>query len=272
VTPGQSSIDAAIAEVENLRKVLKRQNSAQVRSEDEKQVIKATSLSWFNNHRGVIEPFVGGDTLKFLDDLYRSLLNSAAGAGLRTKYAATIKEIKKRLNGLQTDHVISLARNPAVAGATAAIPDPPPQFTPLISDPKMQLILQNRWQECVVCVKSGAPLAATVMMGGVLEGLFLARINQTPNKAAVNTAASAPRDKAGKTLLLKDWGLKNFIDVAHELGWITTTAKDIGEVLRDYRNYIHPQKEFSHGISFTPEDSEMLWNVAKSMIVQILKP
>jgi hypothetical protein len=272
VTPGQSSIDAAIAEVENLRKVLKRQNSAQVRSEDEKQVIKATSLSWFNNHRGVIEPFVGSDTLKFLDDLYRSLLNSAAGGALRTKYAGMIKELKKRLSALRTDHVISLAQNPSVAGAPTGIPDPAPQFTPLISDPKMRLILQKRWQECVVCVKSGAPLAATVMMGGILEGLLLARINQLPNQAPVHTAATAPRDRSGKTLPLKEWMLKNFIDVAHELGWITTTAKDIGEVLRDYRNYIHPQKEFSHGISLTPGDSEMLWNVAKSMIVQILKP
>lgn len=66
--------------------------------------------------------------------------------------------------------------------------------------------------------------------------------------------------------------LKNFIDVAHELNWITTTAKDIGEVLRDYRNYIHPQKEFSRGISLTPGDAEMLWNIAKSIILQVLKP
>jgi hypothetical protein len=87
----------------------------------------------------------------------------------------------------------------------------------------------------------------------------------------VHTAKAAPKDK-GKTLPLKDWALKNFIDVAHELNWITTTAKDIGVVLRDYRNYIHPQKELSHGVSLTPGDAEMLWNVAKSMIVQILKP
>jgi hypothetical protein len=90
--------------------------------------------------------------------------------------------------------------------------------------------------------------------------------------APVFTATHAPKDKAGKTLLLKEWGLKNFIDVAHDLGWITTAAKDIGEVLRDYRNYIHPQKELSHGISLGPGDAEMLWNVAKSVAVQVLKP
>src|SRR5208282_3762599 len=121
------------------------------------------------------------------------------------------------------DHVIELAKMPTGSATVGSTADPPPAFTPLISDPKMQTILQKRWQECVICVKSGAPLGATVMMGGILEGLLLARINQLPNQAPVHTAATAPRDKTGKTLLLKDWGLKNFIDVAHELKWITTT-------------------------------------------------
>ena len=84
------------------------------------------------------------------------------------------------------------------------------------------------------------------------------------------TATSAPRDKAGKTLELKDWTLKNYIDVAHELKWITTTAKDIGEVMRDYRNYIDPQKELSHGITLVECDAQMLWEIAKKMILQIL--
>lgn len=108
------------------------------------------------------------------------------------------------------------------------------------------------------------------MMGGILEGLLLAKINQLPNMAPVFTATAAPRDKAGKTLALKEWKLKNYIDVAHELKWITTTAKDIGQVMRDYRNYIHPQKELSHGISLVHGDALILWEIAKGMILQIL--
>ena len=37
MTDGQTSIETAIAEIENLRKVLKQQTSKQVQSEDEKQ-------------------------------------------------------------------------------------------------------------------------------------------------------------------------------------------------------------------------------------------
>lgn len=271
MTQAQQSIDTAVAEVENLRKNIKEQKSAQVQSEDEKQVIRATAHAWFNNHRSKVEAILGEDNLRKLDGLYRGLIVAAARGTMRTKYIETFKTIKKELSSLQAEHVLTLSK-PAASGAPPATADTPPQFAPLISDPKMQIILQKRWQECVICVKSGAPLGATVMMGGILEGLLLARINQLPSQAPVFTAKSAPRDKTGKTVPLKDWMLKSFIDVAHELKWITTTARDIGEVLRDYRNYIHPQKEFSHGISLTTGDAEMLWNIAKSMIVQVLKP
>jgi hypothetical protein len=180
-----------------------------------------------------------------------------------------IKEIRKKLGVLQADHVIALAVVPATR--LSATPDIVPRFDPLISDPKMQVILARRWQECCVCVSSAAPLAATVMMGGLLEGLLLAKINQLPDKTPVFTASAAPIDsKTGKTLQLKEWGLKNYIDVAYELHWITKTTKDIGEVLRDYRNYIHPQKEFSHGIVLEPGDAQMLWEVAKSIAKQLL--
>jgi hypothetical protein len=110
------------------------------------------------------------------------------------------------------------------------------------------------------------------MMGGLLEGLLLAKINQLSNKTSVFSAATKPMDpRTGKALQLKEWTLKNYIDVAHELGWITKTTKDIGEVVRDYRNFIHPQKELSHGIVLEVGDAQMLWEVAKSITLQLLK-
>ena len=269
MTDSQVTIDAAIAGVDRLRKFLKRQTSKQVSSDDEKQIAKATALAWFNNHRPVVATALGDDQLKPLDDLYRALIAATTKASVRTKYLSTIKDIKKLFATVQTDHVLALAAPPASAPALTT--DTAPKFDPLISDPKMQGILTKRWQECSVCVKSGAPLAATVMMGGLLEGLLLAKINQLSNKTSVFSAAATPMDpKTGKQL--KEWTLKNYIDVAHELGWITKTTKDIGEVVRDYRNFIHPQKELSHGIVLEPGDAQMLWEVAKSITVQLPKP
>ena len=86
-------------------------------------------------------------------------------------------------------------------------------------------------------------------------------------------AKSAPKDKkTGDVLKLREWTLSNYIDVAHELGWISDTYKDVGAILRDYRNYIHPYKEYQHKKRITPDDSKMLWEIGKTIVRQILKP
>jgi hypothetical protein len=38
-----------------------------------------------------------------------------------------------------------------------------------------------------------------------------------------------------------------------------------------YRNYIHPQKELSHGVSLTTPDAQILWEIGKSTSRQLLK-
>lgn len=268
---GQRIIELALTEAQRLQKALRGQTVVQVQSADDRQLIKATALAWFNSHKSVVMQHIGDGPIKPIDDLYRSLITAATRSTVRTKYLVMLKDIKKKLNAVQSDHVISLASNPV--GNPSSTPDTAPTFAPLVSDARMQAILTKRWQECSVCVASSAPLAATVMMGGLLEGLLLAKINQLPDKAPVFGAASAPIDpKTRKALQLKEWGLKNYIDVAHELGWISKTTKDVGEVMRDYRNYIHPHKELSHGIVLEASDAKMLWEVAKGITMQLLKP
>ena len=267
---GQVTIDAAVADVDNLRRILKRRSTKQVQSENERQIVKGIALAWFRKRRPMLVALLGEDQVGGIDKLYSALIESSGRATTRAKYFGTLKAVKKQLGNLQGQHVIALAAQAAITPPGVKTSDSPPQFTSLISDHKMQAILAKRWRECVICVNAGAPLAATVMMGGILEGLLLAKINQLPNSSQVFTASSAPRDKVGKTLPLKVWTLKNYIDVAHELKWITTTAKDIGVVMRDYRNYIHPQKELSHGVTLVEGDAEMLWEIAKRMILQIL--
>ena len=56
-----------------------------------------------------------------------------------------------------------------------------------------------------------------------------------------------------------------------ELRWISQTVKDIGVVLRDYRNYIHPHKEYSYGVTLSPADATILWDISKTITRQVLK-
>jgi hypothetical protein len=109
------------------------------------------------------------------------------------------------------------------------------------------------------------------MMGGLLEGLLLARVLREKNQAPIFKAVAAPKDRHGNPVPnLRDWTLQDFIAVAHELEWITKTVKDIGVVLRDYRNYIHPQKELSHGVSLNCDDAALLCQIGKGIAKQVV--
>ena len=154
---------------------------------------------------------------------------------------------------------------------TANTDDLAPDFSPLAGNQEMRGILTRRWNECAKCVKADAHLAAIVMMGGLLEALFVARANKMPDKAPLTSAASAPKDKAtGKTTNYENWMLDSYIKVGFELKWITESAKDLADTLKEYRNFIHPAKELRYGVTLGINDSSMFWQVTKALARQLL--
>jgi hypothetical protein len=269
VTSAQQALASAAEQAERLKRLLRKGKTKQVKSDDEIQVAKALAYAWFNNHRPTVLVPVGDSCLADLDGQYRALIAASERATLRSKYLAIIKQAKLLLSQIQVEQAIALAGDYSLP--EHATDDKSPDFSSLVADLKMRTILGDRWRECVKCVAAGAPLSAVVMMGGMLEGLLLARVNQLTDASPVFKAASAPKDKTGHPLKLNEWGLKNYLDVAHELSWITRTTKDVGEIVRDYRNYIHPQKQYSHGVNISADDARTLWEIAKTVARQVLK-
>jgi hypothetical protein len=204
--------------------------------------------------------------LKAIDEYYQDLLGLTGNASSRNKYTETLKALKKALGDLEREKVIELAKMPIENSSDVA-----PVFNGITGDDEMQRILVNRWNECAGCIQNAFPLASIVMIGGLLEALLIARVNQLDDKAPVFKAAAAPKDKAGNTFHLRDWTLTHYIDVACELRWISETHKDVSVILRDYRNYIHPHKEHQHKRKIEPRDAELLWNVGKTMMRELLK-
>lgn len=257
------SIDEAISQIETLQKVLKKHNSNQVRDLDTKSAIKATAMSWFQNIR--FQTNLTDEQLHDVDEDYKFLLMASDKSTTKLKYLSRFKIIRSKLITLRSDNIISIANQ------KNAPTDNPPNFSTLIKDDKMKQILLKRWDECIKCIEINAPLSALVMMGGMLEAILLAKINSFDDKPKIFKAKSAPIDKkTSKVFPLQEWTLRNYIDVAHELNWISQSTKDVGEVLRDYRNYIHPYKELSHGIVIIKQDAILFWQITKSIINQLL--
>jgi hypothetical protein len=253
-------------EVGTLEKLINKSNTQRVRSSQEKDLTKATAITWYRKHKSAVESYLPSGDVASLDAEFERMFLLAERASARRSYRTCFKAIRVAL----TSAKVVLLAAPEKVDPT---PDAPPGFGPLVPDTEMQKILVRRWEECVRCIRGGADLAAIVMMGGLLEALLLARVLKEVDKSVVFKTAAAPKEKkTNKPLPLQEWTLNNYIDVARELEWISRTARDIGGVMRDYRNYVHPHKELSDRIVIKPGDSALMWEVAKSISRQLLTP
>jgi hypothetical protein len=253
---------SVLQELTSARKIVAKSTNRQIRNREDRDILSATAFAWFQSHRKRIPATADPDLLEKANAAYRAILDATAKNSAQATYLEAMASAREAVIGLRSS-IASTPGGPLVETA--------PDFSPLVGDATMRNILERRWDECQKCLGAGANLAAIVMMGGLLEALFVARANRMTNKAALFKARATPLDsKTKKPIDLRDWTLGPYIDVGHELGWITRSGKDVAAVLRDYRNYIHPEKERSHGIVLNPHDSAMLWDVTKNLTRQVL--
>jgi hypothetical protein len=194
------------------------------------------------------------------------ILDLTERAASKRTYISTLKSAKDLL--IEMRSVLLVAPALSSEGITD---DLAPDFSPLAGSQEMRDVLTRRWNECRKCVQAEAHLAAIVMMGGLLEALFVARANIMVDKGPLIRAVAAPKDKeTGKTSNYQDWMLDSYIKVGHELDWITDSARQVADVLKEFRNYVHPAKELRHDVHLAYNDSAMFWNVTKSLVRQLL--
>lgn len=260
------TLEEAIEEVTRARTLVFRLRTRQVRGIDELATLRTIAYAWFNKHRLIVEAHSANLDLSSINRNYQTILDSTARSAAKVTYLDALRDAKVSLVELRSVVLITPA---ALAGAS--LDDPPPDFSPLVGSQEMREILVRRWHECRRCVTAEAHLAAIVMMGGLLEALFVARANKMVDKNPLIKAASAPKDsKTHRTLNYQDWMLDSYLKVGHELGWITASAKQVADVLKEFRNYVHPEKELRHQVTLNFNDSAMFWDVTKALVRQLL--
>ncbi|MBX7554383.1 hypothetical protein K1Y78_42210 [Streptomyces sp. tea 10] len=108
----------------------------------------------------------------------------------------------------------------------------------IITEPRMAALLQRRLDEARTCFANGAHVAAIIMLGSLLEGVLLAVIQE---RDATLLGRGGPRNAR----------LQDLIDTCHTARWIDADTKDFSHALRDYRNFVHPHREFRE--AYTPD-------------------
>jgi hypothetical protein len=160
--------------------------------------------------------------------------------------------------------------------AAASVPKPrdaplegPPNFGGLVQDSSLADILTFRWAEAQRCVRGEAHLSAVVMMGSILEGVLLHKVEK--NMSVAHRASASPKDKTGAHKPIQEWKLSALIDVAHEVGWLQGDVKRFSHALRESRNIVHPyvqrlSQDFPDG-----DTCRICWQVVRAAVADLLE-
>jgi hypothetical protein len=149
-------------------------------------------------------------------------------------------------------------------------PLPPPDFLNLELEPGLGEVLAGRWDEAQKCLNAEAYLAATIIMGSMLEGMLLAVLQKFPQDA--NKCGAAPHDpRTGKVKYFAEWSLSDMINVAHEAGWLDLDVKKFSHALREFRNLIHPYQQMVVKSVPDKDTCEISWLVVQAAANDLAK-
>lgn len=129
--------------------------------------------------------------------------------------------------------------------------------TSLNLDPAMEEIIIQRLDEIKKCIENGIVLGATLLIGSVLEGLLLDFARKHPEE--YNKADSAPKNKDGRVKPFKEWSLNSLIIVAREKNYIGLDVKEFNQILRNFRNYIHPAEQIKQNFKPNKDTVQLLY-------------
>ncbi|MFG2601018.1 hypothetical protein [Streptomyces sp. NPDC048462] len=123
----------------------------------------------------------------------------------------------------------------------------------VVSDPDLATAVQLRLDEARTCYEHGAYTSAIIMLGSLLEGVLA-------HAAQVRTAD----ERMPKPL--RNMGLNDFVDFAFKNKWIEHDAKLASELVRHYRNLVHPLAEKKTGHSPNRDTLDMCWPVVNATL------
>ncbi|WP_405659404.1 hypothetical protein [Streptomyces sp. NBC_00079] len=125
--------------------------------------------------------------------------------------------------------------------------------TEVVSDPELAATIQLRLDEARTCYEHGAYTSAVIMLGSLLEGVL----------------AHAAQVRASGTRMpkpMRNMGLNDFVAFAYENKWIEHDAKLASELVRHYRNLVHPLAEKRTGHTPNRDTLDMCWPVVNATL------
>ena len=130
-----------------------------------------------------------------------------------------------------------------------------PNVSRLPVDSAVSEIIRDRLEEVQKCLSVGAHLAVIFLCGSILEGVLLGVAMDNPER--FNRSKSSPKDQSGTVTKLRNWNLWQLINVACDIGLLKMDSSKFSHILRDFRNYIHPNQQLKEDFHPDSHTSDM---------------
>lgn len=114
-----------------------------------------------------------------------------------------------------------------------------------LKDSDLQKIVERDYIELSkLLMPSGAWKSVVIMAGSITEAILFDLLTKDATRLSKAKAAPSSKDKKGNPIPEDNWKLHQLIKIATEIGLIDKDRSDtFDQVLRDYRNFVHPLKE-----------------------------
>jgi hypothetical protein len=122
----------------------------------------------------------------------------------------------------------------------------------VVSDPALAAVIQQRLDEARLCHDCGAYIATIIMLGSLLEGVLL---------SAVEERLAGPPPKP-----LDRMGLQDLVELAHRERWIQVDVKMGSDLIRSYRNLVHPRAQVRMGAPPDSDTVDICWPVVNATL------
>lgn len=162
-------------------------------------------------------------------------------------YEETLRRLGEILSPESLQVVHDQRNRPAIIPLVSRKPNAPLKDIELlvsldqvVSDPELAAVAQQRLDEARKCHEAGAYIACIIMLGSLIEGVLL--------DAAASRLGKLPKPA-------KDISLDELIKLAHGNGWIQLDAQLGSHLIRQHRNFVHPDLQRRVG---APPDADTL--------------
>lgn len=132
----------------------------------------------------------------------------------------------------------------------------PVQTWDFVENDKLKAMLQRDYSELNELLKVDAPKSVLIMCGSILEAVLVSILRQQETAAMGRYRLLFPDRKNPERTPpgLDEWRLHQLITVSTSLGILQEDSSRLhADIIRDYRNLVHPMVEVRQTIGFDPE-------------------